>query len=79
MLTFCLFGYIMGPTSGGNMCNGQYTYAVNFYKNVPGLGWTFQSFRTTDDALKGQLKDLAKKQAAGTVRMIDAIKLDNKN
>ena len=58
------------------MKTSGYTYAINFYKNVPGLGWTFQSFRTTDDALKGQLKDLAKKQADGIVRMVDAIKLD---
>lgn len=58
------------------MKTSGYTYAINFYKNVPGLGWTFQSFRTTDGDLKGHLKTLAKKQADGVVRMIDAIKLD---
>ena len=58
------------------MDNQEYTYSINFYKNTPGKGWTFHSFRTTSDALKVHLKELAKKQVAGTVRMIDAVKLD---
>lgn len=57
------------------MNNSGSTYTVSFYKKVPELGWTFQSFRTTDSDLKNQLKNLAKKQVDGTVRMIDAVKI----
>lgn len=55
--------------------NKGYTYAVNFYKKVDGLGWTFHSFHTTDDAVKLHVRSLLKQQVAGTVRNIDTIKL----
>lgn len=55
--------------------NKGYTYAVNFYKKVDGLGWMFHSFHTTDDAIKLHVRSLMKQQVAGTVRNIDTIKL----
>ena len=54
----------------------NYTHSINFYKKVKGLGWVFSSFRTTEDALPIHLKGLYKKQVAGTVRMIDAVRID---
>lgn len=53
----------------------NYTHSVNFFKNVNGSGWVFSSFRTTEDNLRKHLKVLAKQQANGTVRMIDAVKI----
>lgn len=55
----------------------KYTHSVTFYKNVSGLGWQFCSFKTTADALKGHLKDLGRKQVKGSIRMLDAIKLQD--
>jgi hypothetical protein len=53
----------------------KYTYSVNFYKKVEGLGWMFHSFKTTDDAVQLHINSLAAQQARGAVRAIDAIKL----
>lgn len=55
--------------------NKGYTYAVNFYKKVEGLGWMFHSFHTTNDALKLHVSSLMKQQMAGTVRNLETIKL----
>lgn len=52
-----------------------YTHTITFYKKVPTLGWMFSDFRTTADALQKHVRSLYKMQAAGTVRMIDVIKL----
>ena len=48
-----------------------YTHTISFYKEVRGLGWTFDSFRTTTDALQTHVRKLHAKQVAGTVRLID--------
>lgn len=55
--------------------NKGYTYAVSFYKKVNGIGWTYHSFHTTDDAIKLHTKSLLRQQAEGTVRNFDTIKL----
>lgn len=55
--------------------NGLYTHSVNYFKRVEELGWMFQSFKTTSDALPTHLRALSKQVANGTVRNIDTIKL----
>lgn len=57
----------------------KYTHSVTFYKKISGLGWQFCSFKTTEDALKGHLKLLGRRQAKGSIRMLDAIKLQDTN
>lgn len=52
-----------------------YTHAINFYKKVGNMGWTFCSFKTTADALPLHIRSLSKQMANGTVRNIDTIKL----
>lgn len=52
------------------MDKNGYTHVVTFYKKERHLGWVFCDFRTTQDDLKIHLKNLTKKQAAGTVRTI---------
>ena len=52
-----------------------YTRSITYYANVKGLGWMFQSFKTTEDAVKLHLQSLYKQQVAGTVRAIETIRL----
>jgi hypothetical protein len=52
-----------------------YTRSINFYQKVDGLGWVFQSFRTTEDDVRMHLRSLIQRKRAGTVRLIDTIKL----
>lgn len=52
-----------------------YTRAINFYQKVDGLGWVFQSFRTTDDAVRIHLRSLIRQKQAGNVRAIETVKL----
>lgn len=52
-----------------------YTHKINLYRNVKGLGWMFQSFPTTADAVKVHMSHLLKQQMAGSVRNIDVVKL----
>lgn len=52
-----------------------YTHKINLYRNVKGLGWTFQSYPTTSDAVKMHIRSLFKQQTAGMVRNIDVVKL----
>jgi hypothetical protein len=50
-------------------------YSVNFYKKVDGSGWMFQSFKTTDNAVRMHLRELIRQKQRGTVRSIEANKL----
>ncbi len=52
-----------------------YTRSINYYKKVEGLGWIFQSFRTTEDAVRLHLRSLIRQKQAGTVRALETIKL----
>lgn len=52
-----------------------YTYSINFYKKVDRLGWMFQSFKTTDDAVRMHLRSLIRQKREGTVRALEAVKL----
>jgi hypothetical protein len=52
-----------------------YTHLITFYKKVDGLGWMYSDFKTTQDALRLQLRGLYKKQAKGVVRAINYAKL----
>lgn len=52
-----------------------YTHAITYYKKVPGLGWMYSDFRTTEDALRTHLKSLAKQEASGTVRAVSFNKI----
>lgn len=55
--------------------NGLYTHSVNYLKRVDQLGWMFQSFKTTSDALPKHLRSLSKQAANGVVCNIETIKL----
>jgi len=57
-----------------NMAN-SYTHKINLYRNVKGLGWMFQSFPTTEDAVRVHVKTLSKQQVAGQVRNLEVIRL----
>lgn len=50
----------------------SFTHKINFYKNVNGLGWQAQSFKTTKNELALHLSSLAKKS---DVRCIDVVEL----
>lgn len=52
-----------------------YTHQINLYRNVEGLGWMFQSFRTTGEAVRKHVKTLYRQQVKGSVRNIDVVKL----
>ena len=52
-----------------------YTRAINYYKKVDGLGWVFQSYKTTEDALRQHLRSLIRQKRAGTVRAIETVKI----
>lgn len=52
-----------------------YTRCINYYRNVDGLGWMFESFKTTDDAVRIHLRSLIRQKQSGTVRTIDTFKL----
>ena len=53
----------------------KYTHSITFYKKIEGQGWKFSTLKTTESGLRKTLKHLYKQQNAGTIRMIDAIKL----
>lgn len=57
------------------MKQSGYTHAISYYKKVDGLGWMYNDFKTTGNALKLHLSSLYKQQTQGTVRLIDTIKL----
>ena len=48
-----------------------YTHSITFYKKVEDLGWVFQSFKTTADAIRVHMLSLSRQKKAGTVRLID--------
>lgn len=52
-----------------------YSYTINFYRKVEGLGWMFESFKTTEDACRMHLRSLIRQKQSGNVRQIEAIKL----
>lgn len=52
-----------------------YTRSINYYKKVEGLGWVFQSFRTTEDAVRLHLRSLIRQKQAGTVRALESVKI----
>jgi hypothetical protein len=54
----------------------MYSRSINYYKKVEGLGWCFESFRTTEDAYRKHLRSLIKQKRQGTVARIDVIKLN---
>lgn len=56
--------------------NKGYTHAINFYKKVEGLGWMFHSFKTTEDAVRKHLRSLIRQKKTGTVRTIEAFRLN---
>lgn len=53
----------------------QYTHAISYYKKVDGLGWVFQSYKTTEDALRPHLRALIRQRKAGTVRTLQAVRV----
>ena len=52
-----------------------YTHTISFYKKVDGLGWMFCHFRTTEDAVRLNLRSLIRQKQAGKVRAIEAVRL----
>lgn len=52
-----------------------YSHTINYYKKVEGFGWTFESFKTTEDAVRMHLRSLIRQKQAGQVRTIEAIRL----
>lgn len=52
-----------------------YTHTINYFQKVDGLGWVFQSFRTTETSVRSHLRSLIRQKRAGTVRTIDTIRL----
>ena len=52
-----------------------YTHRINLFRNVDGLGWMFQSYQTTRDAIPTHVRSLYHQQANGFVRNIEVIKL----
>lgn len=52
-----------------------YTRTINYFRKVDGLGWMFESFKTTEDAVRTQLRSLIRQKQAGEVRTIELIKL----
>lgn len=52
-----------------------YTRTINYYKKVDGIGWTFQSFRTTEDAVRLHLRSLIRQKQAGNVRALETVKI----
>lgn len=52
-----------------------YTHTINYYKKIEGLGWMFESFKTTNDAIGMHLRSLIRQKQAGSVRTIEAIRL----
>jgi hypothetical protein len=55
--------------------NTGYTHKINLYRKISGLGWMFQSFPTTSDAVRAHMSVLYKQQTAGSVRNIELVKL----
>ena len=52
-----------------------YTRSVNYFRKVEGLGWMFESFKTTEDAVRMHLRSLVRQKQKGIVRSIDTFKL----
>lgn len=52
-----------------------YTQRISYYKRVEGLGWVFESIKTTDDSARPRLRNLLRQQAAGQVRTIERVRL----
>ena len=52
-----------------------YTHRINLHRIVPGLGWMFQTYPTTADAVKRHLHRLTEQQLEGVVRNIEVISL----
>ena len=52
-----------------------YTRTINYYRNVDGFGWMFESFKTTEDGLKSHLRSLIRQKISGKVRSIELNKV----
>lgn len=51
------------------------THTINYFKKVDGQGWTFQTFKTTENDVVRHLRALIRQKKNGTVRSIEAIRL----
>lgn len=59
----------------GNAMKTGYSYAINYFRKVEGQGWTFESFKTTDDAVRMHLRSLIRQKQSGQVRTIEMSRL----
>jgi hypothetical protein len=51
------------------------THAVTFLKKVPGQGWTYNDFKTTETSLRSHLTSLANLESKGVVRLVSFSRL----